>query len=78
MSTLAFPVSFTERGYVASRPDLGSLRSRNAWCGRVPLPSSVAVRIILRLSVGPNSTGALRVDLCESLQIDISPISYDR
>jgi hypothetical protein len=74
-STFAFPVSFTENGKVVSRPDLRSLRSRNAWFGCFPVPASVAVRNILRLSVKPNATGALRADLGENLSIGVSYIS---
>lgn len=44
ISTTAFPLSLTIMGKGASRPVDGSRRTRKAWCGRLALPSSLAVR----------------------------------
>ena len=66
-STFPLPVSFTESGNEVSRPVSWSVRRRKAWCGRFALPSSVAVKIILRVSDAPNVTGFERGVFSESL-----------
>lgn len=66
-STLPLPLSFTENVYVVSSPVSWSWSRRKAWCGRFAVLPSVAVKIILRLSVAPNATGFERGVRSESL-----------
>lgn len=58
-STLPLPVSLTCSANESSRPDAGSVRVRKAWCGRLAVLPSRAVRRILRVSVVPRVTGLL-------------------
>lgn len=55
--TAAFPLSLTVNGNGASSPDSCSCNTRNAWCGRFPLPLSFAVKPSFNVSVLPSETG---------------------
>ena len=55
--TTAFPESLVVRGNGASRPESLSLRTTNSWCGRFPLPLSLAVRTTLSASELPRAIG---------------------
>lgn len=44
-------------GERASRPDSSSCKTTKAWCGRLPLPSSLATSSTLMLSVLVMVTG---------------------
>jgi hypothetical protein len=66
-STLPLPFSFVEKGKVASSPVSWSRSRRKAWCGRFGLPSSVAVKMILRVSCAPRETSLERGTWSESL-----------
>lgn len=53
----ALPLPLVVRGNGASRPESTSLNTRKAWCGRLALPLSFAVRAILMVSELPKLMG---------------------
>lgn len=68
ISTVALPFSFTVSGNGASRVVPCCRRTRNAWCGRLPLPFSLIVSRSLRLSelskvMGVSAMGDLSLNL---------------
>ena len=66
-STLALPVSRTVNGKDSDNPVVVSFSTRKAWCGRLPSLLSVAVRVILRVSVVPSVKGLETAEAGEKL-----------
>ena len=58
----------TVSGKGASSPDSCSCSTRNAWCGRFPLPLSLAVKLSFRVLAVPRVTGFARGDVWVNLQ----------
>lgn len=54
--TLPFPLSFTLNTNDSSRPVVGSVNVRKAWCGRFAVFPSTVVRTSFSESLAPNST----------------------
>ena len=53
-SILPFPFSLTARAYDVSKPVVGSVICKNAWCGLFGFLSSCTVRRILSVSEAPS------------------------
>jgi hypothetical protein len=54
--TLPFPLSFTLNTNDSSRPVVGSVNVRKAWCGRFAVFPSTVVRTSFSESLAPSST----------------------
>lgn len=54
---MPFPLSFTLTTKESSKPVFGSVRVRNAWCGRFAVPPSTVLRTSFNVSAGPSDTG---------------------
>jgi hypothetical protein len=54
----------------SSRPVVGSVRVRNAWCGRFAVLPSVVVRSSFKVSVAPNETALGNEAMGLSLQLE--------
>jgi hypothetical protein len=67
-STLPLPLSLMLNGNDSSRPLAGSWSVRKAWCGFLPVLPSVAVRMILRVSVDDKLTAGERAEVRDSLE----------
>ena len=67
ISTTPLPLSFRVSGNGASSPVSVSLTSRKAWCGRLPLPPSLAVKLTLSRSLNPKLTGFESGDFSDNL-----------
>jgi len=75
--TLPSPLSLTVSGNGASSPDSTSLSTTKAWCGRLALPLSFAVKLILTVSELPKVTGLDRGDFEVNLVGHVSELNND-
>jgi hypothetical protein len=67
--TFPFPVPFMLRTKDSSRPVEGSVRVRNAWCGRFAVLPSVVVSCSFNVSVAPNEIALGNEAMGLSLQL---------
>lgn len=77
MRPVALPLSLIVRGKGASRPESTSLSTTKAWCGRLLLPLSFAVKVTWMVSELPNVTGFERGFFALSLAIVVSRLATE-